>query len=113
HYSSQVCPITPQDVPNCSMQPPSENDLNLSVTPSDDMALMCGDDLPQFTATTTNDGEVVSAEVSAVLSHPDLFTLEVVKGQQTLGANQFISDENGELVVRVVPNNIDTISLDT
>ncbi|MHC6803261.1 DUF6701 domain-containing protein, partial [Vibrio antiquarius] len=113
HYSSQVCPITPQDVPNCSMQPPSENDFDLSVTPSDDMALMCGDDLPQFTATTTNNGEVVSAEVSAALSHPDLFTLEVVKGQQTLKANQFMSDDNGKLVVRVVPNDIDTIALDT
>ncbi|HHF3264156.1 DUF6701 domain-containing protein [Vibrio alginolyticus] len=113
HYSSQVCPITPQDVPNCSMQPPSENDLNLSVTPSDDMALMCGDDLPQFTVTTTNNRVVVSAKVSAVLSHPDLFTLEVIKGQQTLKANQFMSDDNGELVVRVVPNDIDTIALGT
>ena len=64
-------------------------------------------------ATTTNNGEVVSAEVSAALSHPDLFTLEVVKGQQTLKANQFMSDDNGKLVVRVVPNDIDTIALGT
>ncbi|NMV27684.1 polymer-forming cytoskeletal protein, partial [Vibrio parahaemolyticus] len=60
-----------------------------------------------------NNGEVVSAEVSAALSHPDLFTLEVIKGQQTLKANQFMSDDNGELVVRVVPNDIDTIALGT
>ncbi|HHF3172002.1 TPA: DUF6701 domain-containing protein [Vibrio alginolyticus] len=114
-YANQTpttCPI-PSYIPECKITPPSENDFDLSVTPSDDMALMCGDDLPQFTAMTTNNGEVVSAEVSAALSHPDLFTLEVIKGQQTLKANQFMSDDNGELVVRVVPNDIDTIALGT
>ncbi|GAK21735.1 MSHA biogenesis protein MshQ [Vibrio sp. JCM 19052] len=40
---------------------------------------MCGDELPQFTVTTTNNGEVTSAQVLASLSHPDLFTLEMVR----------------------------------
>ncbi|MCV5231607.1 hypothetical protein OFC56_31100, partial [Escherichia coli] len=73
------------------MLPPSNDDLGLTVTPSDDMALMCGDDLPQFTAITTNNDEVVSAPVMAMLSDPDLFTLEVVKGKPTSTENQFQS----------------------
>ncbi|EPW6707030.1 DUF6701 domain-containing protein [Vibrio parahaemolyticus] len=111
-YSSSICPSTATPPPECSMLPPSNDDLGLTVTPSDDMALMCGDDLPQFTAITTNNDEVVSAPVMAMLSDPDLFTLEVVKGKPTSTENQFQSNDNGELIVRVVPNDINKIALD-
>lgn len=109
-YATNNCPE--KEIPVCELVPPTNDDFDLVVTPTDDMALMCGDDLPQFTAITTNNDEVVSAPVMAMLSDPDLFTLEVVKGKPTSTENQFQSNDSGELVVRVVPNDINKISLD-
>ncbi len=109
---SRACPV-PDVIPICTIERPSEDDFDLVVTPTEDMALMCGDELPQFTVTTTNNGEVTSAQVLASLSHPDLFTLEMVEGKQKIGDSNFISKDDGTLVVKVIPNDIDAISLDS
>ncbi|WP_080637414.1 DUF6701 domain-containing protein [Vibrio owensii] len=111
-YASDVCPITAEDIPVCSMLPPTDDDFDLVVTPTEDMALMCGDELPKFTVTTTNNGEVTSAQVLASLSHPDLFILEMVEGKQKIDDSNFISKDDGTLVIKVVPNDINAISLD-
>ncbi len=109
---SRACPV-PDIIPNCTIERPTEDDFDLVVTPTEDMALMCGDELPQFTVTTTNNGEVTSAQVLASLSHPDLFTLEMVEGKQKIDDSNFISKDDGTLVVKVIPNDIDAISLDS
>lgn len=114
-YSNQIpklCPM-PEEIPICEIAPPTDDDFDLVVTPAEDMALMCGDELPQFTVTTTNNGEVTSAQVLASLSHPNLFTLEMVKGKQQIDDNNFISRDDGTLVIKVIPNDIDSISLDS
>ncbi|WP_404970637.1 DUF6701 domain-containing protein [Vibrio campbellii] len=113
-YSNQLpkqCPM-PDEIPICDITPPTDDDFDLVVTPAEDMALMCGDELPQFTVTTTNNGEMTSAHVLASLSDPNLFTLEMVEGKQKIDENNFISKDDGTLIVKVVPNNIDAIALD-
>nr|WP_255943965.1 DUF6701 domain-containing protein [Vibrio campbellii] len=109
-YATNNCPE--KEVPFCELVPPTNDDFDLVVTPTEDMALMCGDELPQFTVTTTNNGETTSAQVLASLSAPDLFTLEMVEGKQKIDDNNFISKDDGTLIVKVVPNNIDAIALD-
>ena len=109
-YATNNCPE--KEVPFCELVPPTNDDFDLVVTPAENMALMCGDELPQFTVTTTNNGEMTSAQVLASLSDPDLFTLEMVEGKQKIDDNHFISKDDGTLVVKVVPNNIDAIALD-
>lgn len=112
NQSPKVCTV-PETIPVCEITPPSEDDFDLVVTPTEDMALMCGDELPQFTVTTTNNGEVTSAQVLVSLSDPDLFTLEMVEGKQKIDDSNFISKDDGTLVVKVIPNDIDAISLDS
>ncbi|MFN1530853.1 DUF6701 domain-containing protein [Vibrio jasicida] len=109
---SRACPV-PETIPNCTIERPTEDDFDLIVTPTEDIALLCGDELPQFTVTTTNNDEVTSAKVLATLSHPDLFTLEMVEGKQKIDDNNFISKDDGTLVIKVIPHDIDSISLDS
>ncbi|WP_435533127.1 DUF6701 domain-containing protein [Vibrio owensii] len=109
-YAPSNCPV--KEIPVCELTPPTDDDFDLVVTPAEDMALMCGDELPQFTVTTTNNGEVTSAQVLASLSDPDLFTLEMVEGKQKIDDFNFISKDDGTLIVKVIPNDIDAISLD-
>ncbi|MHC5791788.1 hypothetical protein ACYT6H_09345, partial [Streptococcus pyogenes] len=92
---------------------PTNDDFDLVVTPTDDMALMCGEDLPQFTVITTNNGKTTSETVTTSLSHHKLFNLEMVTGNQQSGVNQFVSDDNGKLVLRIVPKDINKVSLNT
>ncbi|MGR5108260.1 DUF6701 domain-containing protein [Vibrio jasicida] len=110
-YATRNCPE--KEVPVCELIPPSYDDFDLIVTPTEDIALLCGDELPQFTVTTTNNDEVTSAKVLATLSHPDLFTLEMVEGKQKIDDNNFISKDDGTLVIKVIPHDIDSISLDS
>ncbi|MFV8456423.1 DUF6701 domain-containing protein [Vibrio owensii] len=112
NQNPKVCTV-PETIPVCEITPPSEDDFDLVVTPTEDMALMCGNELPQFTVTTTNNSEVTSAQVLASLSDPDLFTLEMIEGKQKIDDNNFISKDDGTLVVKVIPNDIDAISLDS
>ncbi|WP_231565437.1 DUF6701 domain-containing protein [Vibrio hyugaensis] len=112
NQSPKVCTV-PETIPVCKITPPSEDDFDLVVTPAEDIALMCGDELPQFTVTTTNNGEVTSAQVLASLSHPDLFTLEMVEGKQKIDDNNFVSKDDGTLIIKVIPNDIDSIALDS
>lgn len=109
-YATNNCPE--KEIPFCELVPPTDDDFDLVVTPAEDMALMCGDELPQFTVTTTSNGEMTSAHVLASLSDPNLFTLEMVEGKQKIDDSNFISKDDGTLIVKVVPNNIDTIALD-
>ncbi|MGR5236862.1 DUF6701 domain-containing protein [Vibrio alfacsensis] len=106
-YSSNACPEI--EVPVCEIKPPSEDDFELVVTPHDDMALMCGDTLPQFTVTTTNNGEPASAKVTAALSHPRLFTLKVIEGEQD--GDSYLSTNEGTLLLEVIPKNIKQLEL--
>ncbi len=107
-YASQRrCPD--KVVPICEIKPPSEDDFELVVTPHDDIALMCGESLPQFLATTTNNGEPASTKVTATLSHPSLFTLKVIKG--TKNGSDYLSTDQGQLELEVIPKDIDQLEL--
>ncbi|PHJ40585.1 DUF6701 domain-containing protein [Vibrio sp. PID17_43] len=106
-YASNACPEI--DVPVCEIKPPSEDDFELVVSPHDDMALMCGDTLPQFTVTTTNNGKPASAKVTAALSHPRLFTLKVLEGEQD--GDSYLSTNEGTLLLEVIPKNIKQLEL--
>ncbi|MEZ9083675.1 DUF6701 domain-containing protein [Vibrio harveyi] len=113
-YSNQVsklCPI-PEEIPICDITPPTDDDYDLIVSPTDDMALMCGDDLPVFTVKTTNKGEAASAKVVAALSDPKLFSLQMVEGKTEVDENTFISNDEGTLIIKVIPKDIESIALD-
>ncbi|ELE6569499.1 polymer-forming cytoskeletal protein [Vibrio parahaemolyticus] len=110
-YATNNCPE--KEIPVCELVPPTNDDFDLVVTPTDDMALMCGEDLPQFTVITTNNGKTTSETVTTSLSHHKLFNLEMVTGNQQSGVNQFVSDDNGKLVLRIVPKDINKVSLNT
>ncbi|WP_322804776.1 DUF6701 domain-containing protein [Vibrio alfacsensis] len=107
-YASQRrCPD--KVVPICEIKPPSEDDFELVVTPHDDIALMCGESLPQFLATTTNNGEPASTKVTATLSHPSLFTLKVIKGAKN--GSDYLSTDQGQLELEIIPKDIDQLEL--
>ncbi|AXY03171.1 polymer-forming cytoskeletal protein [Vibrio alfacsensis] len=107
-YASQRrCPD--KVVPICEIKPPSEDDFELVVTPHDDIALMCGESLPQFLATTTNNGEPASTKVTATLSHPSLFTLKVIKGAKN--GSDYLSTDEGQLELEIIPKDIDQLEL--
>ncbi|BCN26309.1 polymer-forming cytoskeletal protein [Vibrio alfacsensis] len=110
-YSNQqpsVCPM-PESIPQCEIKPPSEDDFELVVTPHDDIALMCGESLPQFLATTTNNGEPTSTKVTVTLSHPSLFTLKVIKGAKN--GSDYLSTDEGQLELEIIPKDIDQLEL--
>ncbi|MGR5238260.1 DUF6701 domain-containing protein [Vibrio alfacsensis] len=116
NYAAYNCPGGGYSAPpQCKSTPPppeESNDLSILVTPKDDMALMCGEDLPQFTILTTDNGDPTSTNILTELSNPGLFSLEVVVGQEVEANKLFTSNVNGELVLRVVPNDINNTNFE-
>ena len=114
-YSNQIppqCPLISEDLPSCIIAPPLEDNFELVVTPSEQLALMCGQTLPKFSAQTMNLGQVTSTQVNTSLSHPKLFSLQMVVGDSKLSPNAYLSTSDGRLELRIRPKNIDQIKLD-
>ncbi|WP_039983838.1 DUF6701 domain-containing protein, partial [Vibrio sagamiensis] len=113
-YSNQLstmCPLT-EAPPSCEIIPPLEKDFDLMVTPSNQMTLMCGETLPKFNIITTNLGQAVSTQVNISLSHPSLFSLQMLEGKSQLSPNTYISTNDGRLTLKVVPKDIEHINFD-
>ncbi|MGR5302487.1 DUF6701 domain-containing protein [Vibrio alfacsensis] len=106
-YASSTCPEI--EGPVCEIKLPTDDDFDLVVTPTDDMALMCGDTLPQFAVATNNNGEPARAKITAALSHPRLFTLKMIEGERD--GDSYLSTSEGALLLEVIPNNIDQLEL--
>jgi MSHA biogenesis protein MshQ len=92
------------------------NSFGLELTPSKQLALMCGDDIPTFDILTKNDlvGESSQVEVSIPNSGGVAFTLDALVGSGntcsiTNGGDTctFTSNSNGELTIAAKADNSD------
>ncbi|HAS6346922.1 TPA: MSHA biogenesis protein MshQ [Vibrio vulnificus] len=115
NYSNQgsntACPV-PETPPLCEVKPPLDNDYQFVVGPDNDMALMCGENLPQFNIVTTNNGEVASVEMFTELSEPSLFDVTIVNNIGSGNYPTFTSSNEGQLRLQIRPKNLDAIRLD-
>jgi hypothetical protein len=115
-YSASVCPITSVDIPVCDMLPPKEDDFELTISPEDDLALMCGDEPPTFTINTKNNGIGESLQVQLSISDSNFFDVIMLSGGSHDSTNPwlFTSNESGELVfqVKVKADQIENVDFD-
>ncbi|EIZ1172160.1 MSHA biogenesis protein MshQ [Vibrio vulnificus] len=114
-YSNQgantACPV-PENIPLCEIKPPVDHDYEFVISPDNDMALMCGKNLPQFNITTSNNGELVSVSMFAEVSDPALFDVVIANGIGSGAYPNFVSSSQGQLRLAVRPKNISAIKLD-
>ncbi|PWI32010.1 hypothetical protein DI392_17680 [Vibrio albus] len=105
---SQCFNVTPE---------PEEPDYAISMTPSSSLALMCGDDQPEFSITTTNNGDAESLAVTASLSSDssddvsDLFDIAAVSGDGNYP--NFTSDTSGNLELSISVKDLNQVDIDT
>ncbi|OHY96373.1 hypothetical protein BI375_02340 [Vibrio rotiferianus] len=102
-YSALSCPITSVDIPVCDMLPPQEDDYELTISPEDDLALMCGDEPPTFTINTKNNAIGESLQVQLSIADSDFFDVIMISGASQDSTNPwlFTSNDSGELVVQI------------
>ncbi|EGR0391522.1 MSHA biogenesis protein MshQ [Vibrio vulnificus] len=114
-YSNQgantACPV-PENIPLCEIKPPVDYDYEFVISPDNDMALMCGENLPQFNITTSNNGELASVSMFAEVSDPALFDVVIANGIGSGAYPNFVSSSQGQLRLVVRPKNISAIKLD-
>ncbi|XNL62035.1 hypothetical protein RAR94_21065 [Vibrio vulnificus] len=114
-YSNQgantACPV-PESIPLCEIKPPVDHDYEFVISPENDMALMCGENLPQFNITTSNNGELASVSMFAEVSDPALFNVVIANGIGSGAYPNFVSSSQGQLRLVVRPKNISAIKLD-
>ncbi|EWS66874.1 DUF6701 domain-containing protein, partial [Vibrio vulnificus] len=114
-YSNQgantACPV-PENIPLCEIKPPVDHDYEFVISPDNDMALMCGENLPQFNITTSNNGELASVSMFAEVSDPALFDVVIANGIGSGAYPNFVSSSQGQLRLVVRPKNISAIKLD-
>ncbi|WP_244267562.1 DUF6701 domain-containing protein [Vibrio splendidus] len=88
------------------------DDYEIDISPATDLALMCGDDSPQFTVNTSNNGVAESLEVTiSITPTPEEFDVSVSKG--TGAYPNYVSNEDGELTLKVVAKDTANIDFDT
>ncbi|MBN8147526.1 MSHA biogenesis protein MshQ, partial [Vibrio vulnificus] len=114
-YSNQgantACPV-PESIPLCEIKPPVDHDYEFVISPENDMALMCGENLPQFNITTSNNRELASVSMFAEVSDPALFDVVIANGIGSGAYPYFVSSSQGQLRLVVRPKNISAIKLD-
>ncbi|EOE2119423.1 DUF6701 domain-containing protein [Vibrio vulnificus] len=114
-YSNQgantACPV-PENIPLCEIKPPVDHDYEFVISPDNDMALMCGENLPQFNITTSNNGELASVSMFAEVSDPALFDVVIANGIGSGAYPNFVSSSQGQLRLAIRPKNISPIKLD-
>ncbi|MEG3695374.1 DUF6701 domain-containing protein [Vibrio coralliirubri] len=88
------------------------DDYEIDISPATDLALMCGDDSPQFTINTSNNSVVESLGVTIdITPTPEEFDVSVSKG--TGAYPNYVSNEDGELTLKVVAKDTANIDFDT
>ncbi|WP_333918674.1 DUF6701 domain-containing protein [Vibrio crassostreae] len=88
------------------------DDYEIDISPATDLALMCGDDSPQFTINTSNNSVAESLGVTIdITPTPEEFDVSVSKG--TGAYPNYVSNEDGELTLKVVAKDTANIDFDT
>ncbi|PMH38710.1 hypothetical protein BCU69_19755 [Vibrio cyclitrophicus] len=90
------------------------DDYEIEISPATDLALMCGDDSPQFTINTSNNGVGESLGVTvSITPDADEFDVSVLQGQDSATYPNYVSNDDGELTLKVVAKNTANIDFDT
>nr|PMG08415.1 hypothetical protein BCU99_04090 [Vibrio cyclitrophicus] len=88
------------------------DDYEIEISPATDLALMCGDDSPQFTINTSNNGVAESLGVTvSITPDADEFDFSVLQGSGTYP--NYLSNDNGELTLKVIAQDTVKIDFDT
>ncbi|CAK2981129.1 MSHA biogenesis protein MshQ [Vibrio crassostreae] len=88
------------------------DDYDIDISPATDLALMCGDDSPQFTINTSNNGVAESLGVTIdITPSPEEFDVSVIQGSGTYP--NYVSNNDGELTLKVVAKDTANIDFDT
>ncbi|OED88655.1 DUF6701 domain-containing protein [Vibrio crassostreae] len=88
------------------------DDYDIEISPATDLALMCGDDSPQFTINTSNNGVAQSLGVTVgIAPDADEFDVSVLQGSGTYP--NYISNNDGELTIQVTAQSTSSIDFDT
>ena len=88
------------------------DDYEIEISPATDLALMCGDDSPQFTINTSNNGVAESLGVTVgITPDADEFDVSVLQGSGTYP--NYLSNDNGELTLKVIAQDTAKIDFDT
>ncbi|MCK8082921.1 DUF6701 domain-containing protein [Vibrio sp. 1CM24A] len=107
-YMANTAQIIATD--NHCFQP--SDDYEIDISPATNLALMCGDDSPQFTINTSNNGAAQSLGVTVgIAPDADEFDVSVLQGSGTY-PNYFSNDE-GELTLKVVAKETANIDFDS
>ncbi|MCG9632021.1 DUF6701 domain-containing protein [Vibrio sp. Isolate30] len=87
------------------------DDYEIEMSPTTDLALMCGDDSPQFTITTSNNGIAESLSVTAVITpNPSYFDVSVITGSGSYP--NYSSNIDGELTLKITAKDTANIDFD-
>lgn len=87
------------------------DDYEIEMSPATDLALMCGDDSPQFTITTSNNGVAESLSVTAAITpHPSYFDVSVITGSGSYP--NYSSNIDGELTLKITAKDTANIDFD-
>ncbi|MGF1883050.1 DUF6701 domain-containing protein [Vibrio splendidus] len=90
------------------------DDYEIDISPATDLALMCGDDSPQFTINTSNNGVAESLGVTVVITpDADEFDVSVLQGQGSGTYPNYVSNDDGEVTLKVVAKDTANIDFDT
>ncbi|UOE85943.1 DUF6701 domain-containing protein [Vibrio splendidus] len=90
------------------------DDYEIEISPATDLALMCGDDSPQFTINTSNNGVAESLGVTVgIAPDADEFDVSVLQGQGSGTYPNYFSNDDGELTLKVVAKETANIDFDS
>lgn len=90
------------------------DDYEIDISPATDLALMCGDDSPQFTINTSNNGVAESLGVTVgITPDADEFDISVQQGSGTGAYPNYFSNNDGELTLKVVAKETANIDFDS
>ncbi|MCW4442579.1 DUF6701 domain-containing protein [Vibrio splendidus] len=90
------------------------DDYEIDISPATDLALMCGDDSPLFTINTSNNGVAESLGVTVgITPGADEFDVSVLQGQGSGTYPNYVSNDDGELTLKVVAKDTANIDFDT
>lgn len=109
-HDGQIHAYAPQ---SCSL---TGNQYAISMSPNTDISLMCGDDRPEFTITTTNNASAFSTQVRVTVvdssgNSVSGVGLEVVDDIGSGSANTFTTNSDGKLRLQVVSSDFSSLTL--
>ncbi|MEZ8357970.1 DUF6701 domain-containing protein [Vibrio splendidus] len=88
------------------------DDYEIDISPATDLALMCGDDSPQFTINTSNNGVAESLGVTVgIAPDADEFDVSLLKGSGAYP--NYVSNDDGELTLKIVAKETANIDFDS